>query len=317
MKACFRFAGIGVLAAAVVLAQPNPGTGFRVRGEVSPLPPGAGILTVELSGSGTGPAVTAVVASDGSFEFHAPLSGAYELRLMSGGTVVHQETVFVNSSSQPISIRLSAPPSTGTRPSQNTVSLKQLSHKIPPQARKAFDKGEQAEGKGRYQEAADFFREAVSIDPEYTDAFNELGAMQARQGDLPHAAESFRKAVDVAPEDAMGLSNLSIVLAKMRKFDEAAEVARRAVRVMPGSGTVRFVLATSLLLGSGDSPEVLDNLERSAPEIPRAHLVAAQLLARRGRREDAIRHVEDYLRAVPDSDQDRERARALLEELRR
>jgi hypothetical protein len=85
---------------------------------------------------------------------------------------------------------------------------------------------------------------------------------------------------------------------------------------MPGSGTLHFILATSLLLTSGDSDEVLDNLERSAGEVPRAHLVAAQLLVRRGKRDEAARHVQDYLRAAPADDRERENAKAMLGELR-
>jgi hypothetical protein len=66
----------------------------------------------------------------------------------------------------------------------------------------------------------------------------------------------------------------------------------------------------------GDSDEVLENLERSTSEIPGAHLVAARLLMRRGKRTEALHHVEDYLRATPADDQDRSRAMSMLAELR-
>jgi tetratricopeptide (TPR) repeat protein len=194
--------------------------------------------------------------------------------------------------------------------------MRQLSHKIPAPARKAFDKGEQAESKGRLQAAADFFREAVSLDPEYADAFNELGATEAKQGDLTHAVEDFQKAIDVVPEHSLALTNISIVLAKLRRFEEAAVAARRALQVTPGSGTLRFVLATSLLLTKGDSEEVLANFERAAGEVPRAHLVAAQLLVERGKRAEAVQHVQDFLRTAPADDRDRQKANALLGELR-
>jgi hypothetical protein len=86
---------------------------------------------------------------------------------------------------------------------------------------------------------------------------------------------------------------------------------------MPASGRLRFVLATCLLLTKGDSDEVLENLERSAGEIPRAHLVAARVLMQRGKNAEALRHVEDYLRVVPADDQERDRAMSMLAELRR
>jgi tetratricopeptide (TPR) repeat protein len=230
--------------------------------------------------------------------------------------VLHQEMVMVGGANPTLSIRLTeAPASAGS--ATGTVSARQLAHKVPPLARKAFDKGEQAKEKGRHQQAAELFQQATSIDPEYADAYSELGAEESAQGNLAQAAEDFQKAIDLVPDHAVALSNLSIVLAKMKRYDEASVAARRALQYMPGSGRLRFVLATSLLLAKGDSDEVLENLERSTSEIPRAHLVAARLLIRRGRRGDALQHVEDYLRVAPADDQERGRAQSMLAELRR
>jgi tetratricopeptide (TPR) repeat protein len=317
MNTCLSAIGIGVLAAAALLPQnADFGANSRIRGEIYPMPAGAGSLMVELSGNGAVPSNSTRVDPDGRFELRAVPPGSYELRVVTaGGLIVHQEMVMLTGPSQSVSIRLSDP-APGNRSANGTVSMRQLSHKVPPAARKAFEKGEQAESKGKLKDAADFYRQAVSIDPEYADAFNELGATEAKQGNLPHALEAFQKAVEVVPDHGLALSNVSIVLAKLRRFEEASEAARRALRVMPGSATLQFVLATSLLLSSGDSDEVLENLERSAGEVPRAHLVAAQLLVRRGKRDEATRHVQDYLRTAPADDREREHARELLDELR-
>ena len=318
MKTCFRLTGISVLAAAALLAQgAGAGMNNRVRGEISPMPPAASSLTVELSGNGSGPSETARVAPDGTFEFRSGVRGTCELRIVDGsGAVIHREPVMLTGSAQLLSIRISEPsPTRGS--TEGTVSIRQLSHKIPPAARKAFDKGQQAENKGQYDAAADLFREAAAIDPEYADAFNELGAMEVKQGNLERAILEFQKAIDVVPEHNLALANMSIVLAKLRRFDEAAAAARRALRVMPGSGTQMFILATSLLLTTGESDEVLENFERSASEVPRAHLLLAELLVERGKRAEAAQHVQDYLRTAPANDREREKAKAMLAELRR
>jgi tetratricopeptide (TPR) repeat protein len=273
------------------------------------------MLTVELSASDAGPSQSAPVNPDGSFELRATQSGAYQLRVVGvGGSVLHQETIMVTGSNQSLSIHLPES-TTASRPGNGTVSIRQLSHKVPVQARKAFEKGEQAESKKDHQQAVDFFKQAVSIDPEFADAFNELGAVEAAQGDLPQAIEHFQKAIDVVPDHRLALANMSIVLAKMRRFSEAADVARRAIRIMPGSGTMHYVLATSLLFTHGDTDEVLDNLERSASEVPLAHLIAAELLVRRDKRDQAIHHVEEYLKVVPADDKERGRAQAMLAQL--
>jgi tetratricopeptide (TPR) repeat protein len=319
MKTCLRITGISVLIAAAMFGQgPDGRRGFQVRGELSPLPPGSGILTVELSTNESGGIESAVVNPDGSFEFRSAQPGAHELRVMStGGMVLHQETVLISSVNQPISIRLPQSSSPSPSPANSTISAQQLGHKVPVLARKAYDKAEQAEAKGEHEQAIELFREAVSIDPEFADGFNELGAVEAATGDLQRAIEDFQKAVDVAPDHRLALANLSIVLAKTQRFDEAVLVARRALRVMPNSGTMRYVLATSLLFASGDSDEVLDNLERATSEIPLAHLLSAELLVRRGKRDEAIRHVEEYLKVVPPDDKERNRAETMLIELKK
>jgi tetratricopeptide (TPR) repeat protein len=275
------------------------------------------MLTIELTAtSAAGASQRTAVNSDGSFEFGSVQPGLYLLRILSmDGSQIHEETLTVTGPTQSIVIRL--PENGNTKQSASgSISMQQLMHKVPPQARKAFDKGEQAEAKGDHEQAAELFRQAVSIDPEFADAFNELGAIEAGQGELSQAIDEFQKAVDLVPEHPRALANLSIVLAKSQRFDEAAQVARRALRIMPNSGVVRYVFATSLLFAKGDSDEVLDNLERSTTEIPLAHLLAAELLERRGKREEAIHHVEEYLKVAPANDKERGRAEAMLTELR-
>jgi Flp pilus assembly protein TadD len=321
MRTRLFLTGTAILSVTVVLAQGlDRQREYPVRGEISSSRPIAGALTVELSG-GPGPGATANVNGDGTFEFRSAPGGLYELRVIGqGGEVLHQEMVFINGSNQTLSIRLtdtsnatrsSVPPNV-TRPGDNTISVQQLSHKVPPLAKKAFDKGVRAEAEGNHQLAAESFRQAVEIDPEYVDALNELGAAEAALGELTDAAVQFQKAVDLAPEHPLALPNLSIILAKLRRFHDAAQVARRALKIVPDSGRIHYILAACILVEVGDTDEALENLERSTNEVPKAHLVAADLLVARGRTKDAIKHLEEYLRVAPPGDADRDKAEARL-----
>jgi tetratricopeptide (TPR) repeat protein len=317
MRTCVRTAGIAVLSLAALLAQSQEQRAeYPVRGEISWVPPGAGVLTVELTGNQAGPGQTATVGPDGSFELRSVSVGWHEIRVLTaGGATLHQETVYINGSNQLLTINLPDHPN-AARSADPTVSVQQLAHKVPPQAKKAFEKGVQVGAKGNHQQAEELYRQAVSIDPQFADGFNALAAEEANAGDLKSAAEDFQKAIDIDPQHNLALGNLSIVLAKLRRYGEAASVARRALQVVPNSGTVHFVLAISLLFDKGDSDEVLEHLERSASDVPAAHLVAARLLAQRGKRPEAIQHLEDFLRVAPADDKDRDRAQAMLASLR-
>jgi cytochrome c-type biogenesis protein CcmH/NrfG len=79
---------------------------------------------------------------------------------------------------------------------------------------------------------------------------------------------------------------------------------------------LRYVLGVSLVNGDGDKVEALENLKRATEEIPGAHLLVAKILAETGRREDAARHLEDYLRSSPAGDLDRSAVEAWIEQLR-
>jgi cellobiose-specific phosphotransferase system component IIA len=73
----------------------------------------------------------------------------------------------------------------------------------------------------------------------------------------------------------------------------------------------------SLVTEGGDKAEALDNLQRAADEIPKAHLLAAKILAENNRREDAAKHLQDYLNSPQADDLDRQKVEGWLEELRR
>jgi tetratricopeptide (TPR) repeat protein len=187
---------------------------------------------------------------------------------------------------------------------------------VPAAAQKVYRKGEQAASKGKIDEARAYFQQAVTIDAEFVDAYNELGAAETRLNQLPEAAAQFQKAIDLAPEHQLALPNLSIVLAKMNRFHEAGQVARRALKVVPDSAPIHYILAVSLLADHGDVEETIRHFERAAAEVPAAHLSAAELLARRGRSQEAIHHLEIYLQDAASGDSMRPKVEARLAELR-
>jgi len=316
MKLCLRWPAVVWLALAVAWAQPSNSRTIAVRGEIVSSATLPGGLTVELSGDGTGLTETASVNSDNTFEFRSATAGTHELRVLApNGQLLHQEYVSISGPNQALSIRLSEQNS-ADRSKESTISLQQLSHKVPAAAQKAYRKGEQAAAKNRLEEARTAFQQAVAIDPEFVDAFNELGATEAGLHDLPDAAEEFQKAIDLVPEHRLALPNLCIVLAQMKRFHEAAEVARRALKVVPGAGRIHYILAVSLMSEHGDVDEIILHFERAAADVPSAHVTVAELLAQRGRSSEAIRELEEYLQAAAPGDALRPKAEARLAQLR-
>jgi tetratricopeptide (TPR) repeat protein len=290
--------------------------GFPIRGQIASENIFIGSVTVELAVSGHSIAQSTSLAADGSFEFRSVTPGAYDLRLTSsGGDVIHQERVIISGPNQLLSVNV---PRRGSadRSDSATVSIRQLQHKIPPPAHKEYSKGQAAAKKGDYRTAIDHYEGAIGIDPEYADAYAYLGAAQVSLGQLDEGAKQFQKAIDLVPDHTLAIANLSIVLSKLKRYDEAGQAARQALKLDPSLLKMRYILALSLTMKQGHETEALENLERAASEIPKAHLLAADILTHTGRRDDAARQLEQYLRAAPARDTDRERVEEWLAQLR-
>jgi tetratricopeptide (TPR) repeat protein len=318
MKSWFHFVCLSVLSAAALLSQmpADRRSDYVVRGEIVGRSLGIDSLRVELIGQQNTLRDTVSVDPNGSFEFRSVQGGWRLLRVLNAdGEVVYQETVLVSAASPSISIRLPDRPEP-VRTSETTVSAKQLTHKVSAPARKAFEKGTQEASKGNHQLATQLFEQAVTRDPQYADAFNSLGVEEVVQGNNEQAVERFQKAIDLVPEHVLALTNLSITLLKLQRFDEAVVASRRGLQVYPGSEKLHYLLAIGLIGTKNSSDEVLEHLERSSNAVPRARLVAAILLAQRGKRAEAIDHAEAFLREAPDNDKERGRATELLVALR-
>jgi len=316
MKSCLSVLGTALMFLSVMLAQRQDSAPLIVRGEIISNRLVAGSLTVELSGNGTMPAESVMVNADNTFEFRSASPGVHELRVIgSGGQILYQENVVISSPTQSLSVRLPDLPD-ANRSAGDVVSLQQLRHKVPGPARKAFDKGEQAISKGDLPQARGLFEEAVSIDPEFADAYNELGGVDVGLKHLPQAAEEFQKAIDLVPQHPMALPNLSIVLAKMQRLHEAGQVARRALQIAPADGRLHYILGASLLAENGPMEEIIAEFERASATVRAAHVVVADLLAKQGRSQEAIRHLETYLSSAAADDALRPKAEARLAALR-
>jgi tetratricopeptide (TPR) repeat protein len=313
MRSSLRSILIVMLSIAGMKAQPT--RTVPVRGEIVSTSPRPGSLVIEISPQGGGISENISVNPDDTFELRSTPPGNYELRVVAGGgQILYQEMISITPGMQTLTVRLPDRPN-ASRAAGSSISFAQLQHKVPAPALKLFNKGEQAAAKRSLPQARDFYRQAIALDPEYVDAYIELGATESALGQYESAADQYRKAIALAPEHELALPNLCIVLAKMHKFHEAGDVARRALKVSPGSGRVHYILAASLIEDHGNMDEAIEHMQRAASEIPSAHLVASDLLLQKGKRDAAKRQLEEYLLVAKPDDAMRPKVEALLAEL--
>ena len=210
MKSWFQCASLSVFSTAVLFSQGQDAhVDIVVRGEISGSSYGGDLIKVELVGTQAAQRESTYVDPNGRFELHTTEAGWHQLRVVSsGGEVLHEETVLISSASPQLSIRLPERTTTVRTDSAATISARQLAHKVPPQARKAFEKGKVEASKGNHDQAMQLFQQAVSADPEYADAFNALGAEETEKGDLSTSRRTFSEDHRSDPEHLTAQTNL-------------------------------------------------------------------------------------------------------------
>ncbi len=82
---------------------------------------------------------------------------------------------------------------------------------------------------GRPQEAVDFIRRAIALEPANYARYNDLGEMLRACGDTEEAIQAYRKAISLNPGFAMAHNNQGVCLHGMGKRDEARKCYETAI----------------------------------------------------------------------------------------
>jgi tetratricopeptide (TPR) repeat protein len=183
------------------------------------------------------------VSPEGRFSFQNIDAGSYTLHVLDlRGESIHDELITVHEGMD-LSIRLVPPKN--ERPPSGTVSAHDLAHPVP---QKAFKEYVAAKTAGDPDKAITHFQRALSIDPEYGEAWNDLGVALMRKDRTAEAADCFRKAAAIQPRASLIHTNLSIAQSKLGLLDDAEASARRALELDGQSQRAQQALTLSLAL---------------------------------------------------------------------
>jgi len=199
----------------------------------------------------------------------------------------------------------------------STVSLTSL--RAPGGARRAFEKGMADLRKRRLDDAAKQFHRAVTLYPQYADAWYRLGHVEGQKGDNAASRASFTKAIAADPKLVPPYVELAALNVSEGKWQEAVDYSQRAIRLDPfGAPMVYFfdALANYTLknwTATEKSARQLQRLDTQHRYIKINRILGALLVAKRDYA-GAAEQMREYLQFSGDA-KDAGEVRAQLAEL--
>ncbi len=182
------------------------------------------------------------------------------------------------------------------------VSARSLS--APPAAGKEFDRATKAIAEQDWKKAMVHLKKALAIDPEYVDAYNNLGAAYQKLGDPVQAQQSWEKAVSLDGKFAPALLNLGRMSIGDRRYSEAEDFLSRASASDSANPQIFMLLAQSQLLAGHFDQAIASKVKvHSLPKHEKyalAHCIAARALEHENRRPEAVAELQTFLVEQPE-----------------
>jgi tetratricopeptide (TPR) repeat protein len=173
--------------------------------------------------------------------------------------------------------------------------------RFPKKALKEYERGVEAERKGKHDEAIARYLAALGISPEYYPAHNNLGSLYLGKADFKGAEEQFQEVIRLDQNDAQAYFNLGNVLMLTGRYPESERALTSGLQRRPDSAFGSF-LQGSLFGRTGKLTEAEKSL-RTALHLDstmwQAHLQLINLYLQQDRRQDAISELQAFLKAFP------------------
>ena len=175
------------------------------------------------------------------------------------------------------------------------------------------DLGQALSDTGQIDAAIDEYKWVLAREPQNEDALNNYGVSLAMKGQLAEAEERIEAAIRLKPNDASAHGNLGNIHSMTGRIDLAIEDYRRSLAIKPAAET-HFNLGTAYLQKGNlaGAAEQFASAIKLRPVDPVAHASLGVVLARLGRKNDAIAQVRIAIQQKPDFAQAKDLLKAIM-----
>lgn len=153
---------------------------------------------------------------------------------------------------------LTAKPSTAP----GLVSAETTDRNVAPKAKEVYEAALKLIQAGQYEEALQPLKQAISLQPDYFHAYNDLGVVYMKLNQLDKAAEALRHAIKINDSIYLPQLNLALVFNKLGKYKEAVERLTKLESSHPNLGLKVYVPLVEALIGAQQWTQAEEALRR-------------------------------------------------------
>ena len=213
-------------------------------------------------------------------------------------------------------------------------TLSAIPYKAPKDARKVYEKGLDAEGKGNSAKARKYFETAVEIYPRYASAWFQLGTVLQNENQKDAARTAYTQATTIDTKFLPPYLSLALMAYEEGNWAEVLNLTGHILNLDPlnHANETNYILDLDPLNCSeayyynavaNYKLNRIEEAERSGlkaehvlllTRFPQLHLLLAEIFARKNNYATAISEIQTYLELVPngkDADQAREQVAKL------
>jgi len=99
---------------------------------------------------------------------------------------------------------------------------------------------------GKFEEAINYYKKAIELQPNYYLAYLNWGISLNQIGQFNEAIEHLQKALQLKPDSGEAYGNIGKALIELNKISEGIAYYEKAVKLQPNSATAHFNLGTAL-----------------------------------------------------------------------
>jgi Tfp pilus assembly protein PilF/peroxiredoxin len=192
---------------------------------------------------------------------------------------------------------------------QAEAAFQQALHDDPTNAEALYGVGSVYLNQEKNAKARDVFERTVKLQANYPDtlpdAWNNLGVIATREGQIEESVSKFQKALQLNPHHLAALDNLGNAYRALKQWDAARNVLERALEVVPQDPEANYGLGMVFAQNddTGKAYEFLRRALQARPDYPEALNNLGVLYLITQRRDEAVASFEQCIRVAPAFDQ--------------